>query len=298
VLTAVYDGQKCPTTFDFCVFASAAKAVAGDRPLHFVFVPNEHGEFCKHGKFPDFEWEYRFRHIVLECAPLYGATYTVCPDRKYAESIIGGGAFPSGYGDPFPAGYTVGKPVFDYQADMLVKLVRQGIKPVGPKPSAKAMKYVARWLDRFEKPVVCVTLRQSRNPVRNSTVASWIEYAQERDDLDFVFIPDTDAAFNGWPGDVFTMGAVNIDLRLAMYHSAKLNCLTSNGCASLLIGSDVPYMMFKAGGEGYMPEGEWERLLVTPGTQPEFNAPNQKWIWADDDLGTIRKEVGPFLQSI
>lgn len=283
MLIAVYDFEKCPATFDFCVFAASARSI--DPDVHFVFVPNHRGEYCRAGKFPEPEWEYRFRHIILECAALYG-TYTVCPDRAFARRVIGGKVY--------PAGYSVDRPVFEYQADSLIRLVRSGRRPVGPKPSEKAAKYVKRWAERFDKPLITVTLRTSRHGQRNSDIDAWAAWMASRKDLSFAVLPDTDTAFGRWPENCFLMGSVNIDLRLAIYSVARQNCFTSNGCTALLIGTDSPFLMFKAGGAGKMPEGYWDKMLIPEGTQPDYCRKNQRFVWADDTVENIEREVGSF----
>ena len=276
-LVAVWDGIRCPLTYDFVVFAGVAKSVAGDRPLHFLFVPGPNGEISKPGKFPDDEQEYRFRHIVLEAAPLFGASFTVCPDREFARPFL--------TGDVFPKGYTLDAPVFDYHTDLPVRLIKAGGKPTAPRPSAKALKYVKSYLG--ERKPLTVTLRHSRNPARNSG-DGWVQFADESG-LDVVFVPDTDQAFRNWPDFVFPQAAANMDIRLALYHLSALNCFTSNGCCALLHFSDVPYLSFKAGGD--LTEKHWSELMIPYGTQPNFAASNQRWIWGPDTIENIRKEV-------
>lgn len=274
-VVAFYDALKCPVTYDFVVFASMAKTVANGRPLHFVFVPREDGTRSKPGKFSPEEADFRFRHIVLEAVHLFDATFTVCASREEAKAYEGG--------EVFPVGYRVDAPVFNYQMDGVVDFV---CELVGPKPSRKAMALVEGYLGGREP--ITVTLRTSRHPVRNSTLDAWFEFAK---DHDVVFVPDTDTAFMKWPFDVFTQASVNMDIRLALYHQSKLNCFTSNGCAGLLFFSHVPYLSFKAGGDGYMSKEEWDRLKIPYGTQPPFVKPNQKWVWEPDTIDVIRREV-------
>lgn len=273
-VVAFYDALKCPVTYDFVVFASMAKTVANGRPLHFVFVPREDGTRSKPGKFSPEEADYRFKHIVLEAASLFG-TYTICQTRSDARAYEGG--------ETFPLGYRVDAPVFNYQMDGVVDL---GVTNAAPQPSRRAMQYVRDYLgDR--NPIV-VTLRNSRYQVRNSNFGAWDAFAWQND---VVFVPDTDDAFIGNGNNWFSQASVNMDIRLALYHQAKLNCFTSNGCAGLLFFSDIPYLSFKAGGDGYMSKEEWDRLKIPYGTQPPFVKPNQKWVWEPDTIDVIRREV-------
>jgi hypothetical protein len=285
---AVYDANKCPVTYDFVVFASMAKTYARGRPLHFVFVPRPDGTFAKPNKFNASvdlnraECEYRFRHIVLESVPLFGATFTVCPDREFARTLI--------HGDVYPVGYTLDKPVFDYQNDGVVRTFQEFGPLVGPEPSERAIEYVSKYLDG-KKRVVSLTLRQSRFPIRNSNIDAWSEYIAERTDCHFVIVPDTDKAFKDFRPGFMTQASVSVDIRLALYKLADLNCFTSNGCGALIWFSDKPYLFFKAGADGYMTKEQWDKLLIPYGTQPPFIRKNQKWVWEDDNLENIRKAV-------
>jgi len=282
-LVAFYDGLRSPCTYDFVCFASLAKTAAHGSPVHFVFVPREDGTRSKPGKFDPDEAEYRFRHIVLEAAPFFG-TFTICQTREEAKAYEGG--------DTFPVGYSVENPVFNYQMNGVIDLIDQGHKMAGPKPTAKAVAYVANYLAGID-PIV-VTIRNSRHPVRNSTGEAWDEFAEKND---VVFVPDTDDAFGLYPHHrLFTQAAVNMDIRLALYSQAKLNCFTSNGCGVLCWFTDYPYLWFKAGGDGYMDKAEWDKLKVPYGTQPKFIGPNQRWVWEPDNLDVIEREVANILR--
>lgn len=273
-LTAFYDAVKCPVTYDFIVFASMAKTVANGRPLHIVFVPRDDGSRSKPGKFTEDEADFRFRHIVLEAVHLFGATFTVCETRDDARAFEAG--------DIFPLGYTVDSPVFAYQMNDAIDL---GIPLIGPRPSAKALRFAEQIIT---PETVTVTLRTSRHPVRNSSFDDWMKWAEGKPVL---FIPDTDTAMLRWPENFCPQAAFNIDLRLALYWKAKMNCFTSNGCGVLLWFTDKPYRWFKAGGDGYMTKQEWDKLKVPYGTQPKFIRPNQKWVWEPDTLEVIEREI-------
>lgn len=281
-LIAFYDAVRSPTTYDFVCFAGMCKALS--ERVHFVFVPREDGTRSKPGKFHPDEAEYRFRHIVLEAAALFG-TFTACETREQAKQFEGHWTF--------PVGYTVDKPVFNYQMNGIVDLIDQGHTMGQPKPSKRAVEYVSRWLG--ERDPVVVTLRSSRYEVRNSDLGAWFQFA-ERNEV--VFVPDTDCAFGKPHPSFFPQAAVNMDLRLALYSQAKLNCFTSNGCGALCWFTDYPYLFFKAGGDGYMDKAEWEGLKVPYGTQPPFVKPNQKWVWEPDSLEVIEREVGSYLHRL
>jgi hypothetical protein len=271
-VVAVYDGIKCPLTYDFIVFASMAKTYANGKPLHFVFLPSPDGSRSKPGKFHPDEEDWRFRHIILEAVHLFDSTMEV---RDSRTGIL--------EGNLFPVGYTPEKPVFNYQVNGVVDMARPML---GPKPSVKAVRYVQDYLQGRDP--ITVTLRQTRYPDRNSSLDAWFKFAKDKD---VVLIPDTDAAFTKWPCDVFTQAAVNMDIRLALYSQAKLNCFTSNGPSALCWFNDYPYLLFKAGGEPYITKEQWDDLKVPYGTQPSFIRPNQKWVWEADSIDVIRREV-------
>lgn len=268
---AVYDGIKCPLTYDFIVFASMAKTYADGRPLHFVFIPSANGSRSKPGKFAPDEEQWRFRHIILEAVHLFDATFEVRDDRVIPE------------GDVFPVGYSVNAPVFNYQINGVVDMNRPML---GPRPSKKALKYVDEYLSGADP--ISVTIRNSRYPERNSNLDAWREFAKGQN---VIFVPDTDDAFNWHGDDCFVQAAVNMDLRLALYASCKLNLFTSNGPSALCWFNDYPYLLFRAGGEPYVPKEMWDKFKVPYGTQPSFIRQTQKWVWGPDNIDVIRREV-------
>lgn len=286
-VVAFYDSEKCPLTYDFCHFAAMARGYAGKRPLHFVFVPKTDGTWSKPGKFDAGEEDFRQKHLVWPLVPLFDATYTVCLSRDHAKQY-------EALGESYPEGYRVDAPVFAFKIEEAVK------RPTTPpKPSVEALAYVQQWLSQFSKPVVCVTLRTSRYPTRNSTIPAWVEYACKRDDLDWVFIPDTGTAgLPGWgdfPFKTYVPASFDQDLRLAMYHSVKFNCFTSNGCGALVWFGDKPYAFFKSACDGYKTKEQWAAEGIPFGTQPPWVRQNQRWVWEDDtieNIGRTFKELG------
>ncbi len=295
-LTAVYDLSRCPASYDFITFAAVARTLAGNRPLRIVFVPGNEGDGFKPGKFKTDEAQFRFQNICVAGAFLFRASPVVCRSRAEAAPYL--------TGDIYPRGYRVDEPKTGYTHTDIMAAWESTGRMLGPEASKRARAYVSEYVRAFGKPVVSITLRNSRFPVRNSDVAAWMRAAEWLLSVGAqpVFVPDTEDSFSHpWGGGVFPAfmhAAANIDMRMALYESCATNCFTSNGPMILCWYSGAPHLSFNVRAEGYMTAEEWDRLRLPVGTQAPYRREGQKLIWGRDDLGTIKRELSECLTSL
>ena len=144
---------------------------------------------------------------------------------------------------------------------------------------------------------VTITLRQtSQWPHRNSNIAAWAGFARHlRERGEHVVIVNDTATADAPFFDFETCPAASLDLhaRAALYASAKMNFLVSNGPASLCIFSDWPYTIFiktEPDGHAYAPNTPsfWrDQYGIEIGEQFPWVRPNQKIVWEADNYDNL-----------
>jgi hypothetical protein len=127
--------------------------------------------------------------------------------------------------------------------------------------------------------------------------ARFAEYLEERGYLP-IFVPDTESLADGLPKILetfphFIEGAINLNLRLALYERAFLNLGINNGPAFLfLVDETAAGLMFKIITRGV--ENNEEPYLIKQGFaiggQIPFCTSFQKRVWEDDDFDVIQRE--------
>lgn len=171
------------------------------------------------------------------------------------------------------------------------------------KSSEAAQSVISAWL-RQDKPVVTITIRQSDlQTSRNSNFAEWMKVAawlREKGVLP-VFIPDTEATMVGEAPRIqhfrtCVPAAMSVDLRLALYERAVLNCFTSGGPFGLALYSGAPFLLCKT----VVPEirscsEETQKKL---GYTPEaFSGPYQRIFWCEDTFEELKPKLEEMLPA-
>jgi hypothetical protein len=149
------------------------------------------------------------------------------------------------------------------------------------------------WVDVNPK-LLTITMREAGYvKVRNSNFDAWVDFAERRkaEGYDVVFVRDTEKADEPIKGFA-TAADASRDLfkRVELYASAHCNLSFSNGPASLLLFSRLPFIYWTPLGteikDGYHgPQfREWwtDTAHITPPEQFPWMLENQSWEWAFD----------------
>lgn len=280
-LTAFYDLQFGPVSFDFVTWLIRAKLEAGERGLHVAIVPKEDGlcGIARHwGKHDEAATRWRLWHIVIPSCQLVGATVTLCDSRfRSAEMNHGDVWWPQG------ASHFLGP---------LVDAAKSGAVIPKLKASEQARRYVKSWLG--EK-VVTLTLRnQSTGPERNSDADAWhgmSVHLRSRGYNPFV-LDDTHVAMNRGVAHA----ELDIDLRMAVYEQAVMNLSCATGPDSLLKFSDAPYLNFNQGMAGWE-EHYRKHLHLQVGDQLPWARSDQRLIYKPDTLDVMVEEFDKWARA-
>lgn len=154
------------------------------------------------------------------------------------------------------------------------------------------------------RPVV-ITLREADHwPARNSHLQSWFRFADEieRSGEFVIFVRDTAKVGERLGGGhqcypTCSRASTELDMRMALYASAKVNLFTSNGPWSLALFSDRPWLMFVpvcGDDDPYRPNTPtfWrESSGVEQFGQYAWSRPDQRIVWSRttpaDDYETL-----------
>lgn len=312
-LTAFYDLEVSPVTFDFADFlalAELARRRHGADTLHVVIVPAKAGEFRDDDStFDSHNKRWRLHNVLLPCCALLpsSAGITVCVSRSHAEAlerVLHGGPI-------FPEGYTVARPRAGFMLSGIVAAAALGEEIPRFRATVQAADYAKRWLAqhaRGRRPVA-ITLREATHePARNSNLRAWTGFARGLDSDTYlpVFIRDTERAFEPAPPElhgllVCPFAPVNLDLRIALYEESWLNLMVPNGPGVIAWLSDrVRLLMFKmvtedsnnANASYLMSQG------LQIGGQSPFATPHQRMVWEPDTLDVIEREFAAMAERI
>ena len=128
---------------------------------------------------------------------------------------------------------------------------------------------------------VTVTLRDSRNPERNSKDEEWRKFA-EKCDRNVVFLKDNEDS------------SLDLHDRMRLYANAYLNMMVINGPLTLCLHSDAPYVCMRTIGcerSGSTSPQQITKLTgITPGFQFPWAVPNQRLSYLDDTVENILYE--------
>ncbi|HXE55517.1 MAG TPA: hypothetical protein VN541_21010, partial [Tepidisphaeraceae bacterium] len=153
-----------------------------------------------------------------------------------------------------------------------------------------------------ERPIV-ITLREAPHwPARNSNLPEWLAFARICGHP-VVFVRDTEKADEPLEGfRTFPQASRDVRVRLALYRRALVNMFVGNGPGELaLISTDIPYIMFnivvKEWGNAGTPEFFEAFTGVKIGGQFPWATPNQRLVWAPDDLPVLRGAFTDFMSK-
>lgn len=280
VLTAFYDLEYGPVSFDFCpalVRAAVEQVRLRCQRLHVVVVPKEDGVggFARDwGGYDAAAAQWRLWHIVAALAPLAGATLAIAPTRRHAEAQR-----------LEPSWWPQGK------AHLLWPLIAHA-KAGGAIPllraTAAARGHIAAWLAGDERPIVTLTTRKHGfGPTRNTNAEAWRRMADwlGARGCRVIELADTARALAAGRGHA----ELDVDLRLALYERAAMNLIGHNGPVSLLWFSAAPYLCFDSA-RGADNETLSGAHGFVPGSQLPWALAYQRQTWLPDDFTAMRQE--------
>lgn len=309
---AFYDLAVSPVTFDvmnFFAFANMWTLRAGAAGYNVVFVAGPDGGFRdltpKDKSLDPHEKIWRLRHIMAAHGHIARRCLGVSTYHRredFAQMLRA--IHPN---QMFPPGYTLASPRIPF---MLPDLFRQNPTPeeldtFAPHPAA--LRKVQAWLDRHAprgRPV-SLTLRASTIETgRNSNTPAWLEAAGRIRDRGFdpIILPDTDLVTTGADvgafGDIpcFPMGAIDLELRTALYSRCAINLADNGGPAFInyFMGtsSAVCFLPLEKLPEAVTMTGRGidrmaELLGVAPYESFPGATPARRFVWKPDTLDNI-----------
>src|SRR5262245_6363042 len=161
--------------------------------------------------------------------------------------------------------------------------------------SRRSHEFVASCLHGIEP--VTITLREAEHvPCRNSNVEAWTRFAHELEKVGerVIFVRDTAKAMEPLNGfATFPRASIEVDIRMALYEQAKLNCFVSNGPGGLGLFSNRPYLYIvnnKSWGNDYAandPQWWYEANGIREGEQWPWALPLQRMVWTTDEFENL-----------
>lgn len=279
-----YNISKAPACFDFFPWMIIAemnrRRTGAPAPLRVGFTmvdsPEEH---LRHEKLR----KQMYDHVIFPSLAFVGA---VVDEEACAAPEI--------------PHYTIG-PIVDY--------AQAGEEVPRFKPSKDGVEAIRDYLMEATagQAPVTITLREADYmEFRNSNLTEWLRVAEEleRRGERVIFLRDTAKAMEPITDfDTCPAASLDIDVRLALYESAKCNLFVSNGPWMLGLFGTRPWLAFIETNHldpyhANMPQFwvQWHKLA--PGEQYSWCAPDQRIVWTRDTYEHIIKawnELEPLL---
>lgn len=279
VLTAVYDMQVCPPTYEVFSFLSQAEKYRtenGFTRIDVIFAPGPMHGFRDDGLPPSVpERESMLHRICVSGARLLPSVRNIYVQTRRSHIE----------GDVFPPDWTNDRPRFCYGP----RFQRNGYKCLAATQAARDE--VNR---RFPHPYTTITLREAEYwPKRNSNREAWDKAADWlwREGAPAVVVPDTHG--RGILGrEELAPAAWDVDLRLALYEGAVLNLGVQNGPMALLMFAleKCPYIIFQKPDEAS--PGTQEAFMAAQGIKHGDQWTDNGWtLWEEDSPENVLRAV-------
>jgi hypothetical protein len=308
-VTAVYDLNVNPITYDFAYFLAAAELFALKNKksafvVLFVSQRDDHivNEVSRQYRstVDEESMKWRFENIILPLMSIYPACigHSILPKGSdTSEAIKGKFLYPEFYSERF------------HTADYYFEVFASKNKFFGFSASIQGKRYIESWkkLNKITGKIVTITLRQYNwDPTRNSKVDEWVKFAQFIRGKGFtpVFIPDTDVCFEHDPRldgfIVFEAPCWNLGIRTALYEEVDLNFFSPNGPAAIAIlnrnAASITMKILVPGSMTASVEGV-TKMGISIGQKTFYFSEDhfQVLSWEDDTFENIREEFSRFL---
>jgi hypothetical protein len=256
-LYAFYDLAVGPVSFDvmpFLMQARIAQQAQGCDRLHFVVVPDSKGidgQFRDKSHLYDApEMHWRLWNIVVPACRMAGGTVSVVHDWAEAKRLPGDGDL------CWPDDWTTQSlKRKHYLQREVTEYGRAGGKVPLLQPLAHARRAVRHQITKSGKPLVTLTMRNTYEPARNADQGLWQQaYEALRYRFHVVRIFDTSEELVKGYG----YGALNLELRAALYAEAVQNFHCHGGPVTLNWYLDAPYVLFGAA----QPHDPWMKVWI------------------------------------
>jgi hypothetical protein len=308
-LTAIYDLNVHPITYDFSYFLAGAELYANKqgKSKFFVWIVLRDGRARDVGLYErivdqdNLNW--RFDNILLPLIPLCAACigYAVVTSLPHNEETLKyEPTYPEFYGKRY-------NPSFDYR-DFFLMAKKYHFD--GLCASMQGIKYIKNWRDEnsIHKPIVTITIRNyGYDQGRDSQVSEWITFARLISENGFapVFLPDTDESFkHDQKFDdflVFREPCWNIGLRIALYEKSYLNFFVPSGPGALAqLNKRVSYICMKMNAMNSLwasKEMYKDRGIEFGMRKYSFASNNQVLSWKEDLFENICEEFYDFVAA-
>ncbi len=189
-----------------------------------------------------------------------------------------------------------------YTLSPIVEFAKAGEEVPLLKPSEDGMKAIAEYLQQTTggQAPVTITLREADNwQYRNSDLTEWLKVAEylENQGERVIFVRDTAKAAEPITGfQTCPAASIILDMRLALYESAKCNLFVSNGPWYLGLFGSKPWLMFIEvdSMRPCFPETpqfwiQWHGVNPGAGEQFPWSKPDQRVIGKRDSADNIIK---------
>lgn len=286
-LTAVYDMQVSPPTYEVFSFLSQAekyRAANGFTNIDVVFAPGPMHGFRDDGLPPSPDERASMLHRI--CVAGARLLPTVRNVHVMAKRASLGGEF-------FPPEWTNERPRFWYGP----RFQKNGHRCLAATQAAAAEVY-----RRFQKPYATITLRDAEYwPARNSDLAAWSGAAvalRERG-LEVIVVPDTHGRARLHGFEEFAPASWDVDLRLALYQGAKLNLGVMNGPMVLCMFAieECPYLIFQKPDE--QSPGTQEAFMRAQGIVRGDNYTSNGWtMWEQDTPENVLRAITDWFAAL
>lgn len=279
VLTAVYDMQVSPPTYEVFSFLAEAekyREAKGYTCIDVVFAPGPMHGFRDDGLPPSTSERASMLHrICVSGARLLPSVRNIHVMTKRAQLA----------GEFFPPEWTNERPRFHYGP----RFQKNGHACL--EATRAARDEIAL---RYKQPYVTITLREADYwPKRNSNRAAWERVSRwlQWEGMTPIIIPDTHGrGLVGW--EEFSPAAWDVDLRLALYEGAVLNLGVVNGPMVLCMFAKCrpPYLLFQKPDEES--PGTQEAFMLAQGIKPgDGYTPNGWTVWENDTPDNVMRSV-------
>ncbi len=270
-VTAVYDLQKQPTSYDFFTFLTAIATYTSNanEKLEVVFLPAENPtgfQLEKHRASHGISLvnqQKRFENILKPGCAFADATFKIFESRALASDYL------EHTKDQITSSHSMARVIAAWKkCGYRYKL--HTATTMSPLP--------------IYKEYITITLRNSfRDAFKNTNVAVWEEFAirvQEEGKHEVIMLPDNES------DRLENQDLVkNINDRFWLYENAAMNFGTNNGPMVLCMYSNAPYMLVNFMTEGSASRAHLIAVQITPNAQLPFANVDQRICW--DHVETI-----------
>jgi hypothetical protein len=308
-VTAIYDLNVSPITYDFSYFLAGAElfTLKNKKRAFVVLFVLQDSHKIKNEVSQEYRiavdeenMKWRFENIILPLMSIYPACigHSILPKRSdISKAVKGKILYPEFYSERFPT------------ADYYREVYSSKNKIVGFSALIQGKRYIESWkkFNIINDQIITITLREyNYDTSRNSNVEEWVKFAKFISEKGFtpVFIPDTDACFEHDPRldgfIVFEAPCWNLGIRMALYEGVDLNFFSSSGTVTIAQlnrkVSSIAMKHFAPGSLHATTELNQERgISVGQKSYDMFDDQFQILSWEDDKFENICEEFNRFL---